>query len=213
MNDAIIVQQGSGLYADMLDITHGLHRKYAERHDMDFLSAYRESSPAMEMGWSRWHLLRWALSSYQFVFWLDADCAIVGDDNLRDACMADISMMWGQVGGEPAHYNSGAMYMRGTDNMQALAGRMIDYSPVARLESFTGPWHGENGRVTCDQYTLNEMCRSQRWGPLFAHADDCWNSMPHYNPVDNPVVLAWHGLPVWDKLTAMRTASQKWNRP
>jgi len=209
MNNAVIVQQADSGFIAMLNLTAELHQAYAKRHRMDLVTAIVDSAPNHVMGWSRWPLLEWALWRYEYVFWIDADAAIVGDDDLRMASAADIGLTWGGTQGEPPHHNVGVMYLRSAPGVHYLAQKLIAETPSETPESMFGPWHGPVGRRVCDQALINELAQVDPWKLLFGTVGTRWNSIECCSRVANPVVMAWHGTPAGEKLSAMERAKQR----
>jgi len=191
-HDALILQQASWAYAPLLDITANLHARYAQRHGMAFLAlrgrVLDESTP---LGFDKLALMRRMIASrYRHIFWVDADAAIVGDRDLREA------LKWGEVGmarhpGPPEHFNCGVICIRNTDGARAFLDEAMARRPGGP------PWF--------EQQILNDLAAAEPWTGIFERLDDRWNSTVNANEVDEPVIMGWHGAgDVWEKAAWMR---------
>ena len=124
LKDAVILQQGwpeAGPFADMMRLTYQRHAAYAMAHGMEYWAVNGFLKPDLwPGGWGKIWLLRLMLEQgYKHVFWIDADAAIVSDDDLREglpegaligACehYAD----WFPQYDIPRHYNVGVLFLR-----------------------------------------------------------------------------------------------------
>jgi hypothetical protein len=191
MTDAIIVQQASrGVWQRQLDVTAELHDAYAATHKMDLLRAVRQLER-----WNRWQLVQWALEHYAYVFWIDSDAAIVGQEDLRDAVQdAPIGMVWGQDrrGAEPLTCNNGVMHLRSTAEVQAWAAEVMAHEPDVTTD-FSVTWWSPAGQILYDAWITLALADDPRWRALYGRLPARWNSIAGVSEVPEPVVMAWHG--------------------
>ena len=175
---AVLVQCASSNQRCLLDLTEPRHRALCAKYGIEY---YRWDAPfAMSPYWNKWPVIRSRLSEHDLVIYLYADTLWERDVDLRQA------LRWGEIGmcanyGGPhqveRHFNAGAIWMRGSMAVQRLADE----------------WRREpdEGHSWGDQYSLNKVLKRRGYQGLEV-LDDQWNSSP-CNPVERPVVHAWHG--------------------
>jgi len=196
MNDAIIIQQvfSNSECAEMLKLTAGRNVDYCLRHKIDFsLNISDIQNKYQFMGdWPKVWLVNKALKSgYKYVFWLDADSAIVDpSQDLRSATDEGIGACW-HVNSLYDHWNTGVMYFVNSKRVLEFMESWIAQEPSEY------PWY--------EQTIYNEMARDKKWEDVCKTVDDKWNATPGHNWVDNPVVKGWHGYGSANKkLAAMK---------
>jgi hypothetical protein len=192
MPDAILIQAASWEYAPLLDITAKRHADYAQKHGMSFecLRGRWLDGSAGVLGWDKLVLIQQALrAGFEHVFWIDADAAIVGDEDLRGALThGTLGMV--QHPGPPIHFNCGVMMMRNTQRLGTFLEAVLSYCPGI------APWWEQN--------VLNDLITSEKWF-AFERLDDRWNSTFGVNESDHPVVVGWHGAgDVFERAALMR---------
>jgi hypothetical protein len=209
-NNAVIIQHVytkteffGDAFVDMLRLTILRHMTYANGHDMDYWSFQGglEKDHKMEAGaWAKIDLMKMAFEQgYEYVFWIDADAAIVDfNTDLRDA-VKDIDI--GACAHDPAkseylkslnvpkHVNVGVMYLRNTEN----AKKFVD----EWLASYPGiPRWAEQG-------SFNLLM--EKYPDIVTVIDDKWNATVNVNMVEKPVVKGYHGvMPLINRFGLMR---------
>ena len=179
----LLIQQASGPYTDMLDITGEHHGAYAARHRFDFLELHGDVQFERSPQWNKIRLILMAFNlGYEFIVWLDADTLIV--DPAR--CFAEglppgppigmcrHTMPWRN---QPWHYNSGVMLIRN----EALSRQFFE--DVWRAGPVDHPWQ--------EQVRILEQCDLEPGAVQMLDAR--WNCTLGINSSPNPVVLGWHG--------------------
>lgn len=212
INDAVILQQvyantfGSlkipaAVFNNMLRMTYLRHSAYAIAHHMDYYNIQGDYAPDMlsEAGsWAKVAMIDDSLKKgYQYVFWIDADAAIVDfETDLRDAVK---DCEWGACEHDPAkskwlaslkidkHINVGVMYIKNTPG----ACKFIEMWRSA----YPGPprW--------AEQGAFNKLL--VEYPGIVKVIDDKWNSTVRVSEVPKPVVCGWHGIPYADRYRLM----------
>jgi len=213
INDACILQHvyantfGSlgipaSAFNNMLRMTYLRHSAYAVNHHMDYYNIQGDTHPEMlsEAGdWAKVGLIYEALEKgYEYVFWIDADAGIVDMDvDLREAVK---DCEWGACVHDPAkskflqqakidkHINVGCMYLRNTPATKAFTEMWLNTYPGVNR------W--------AEQGSFNQMVKE--YPDIVTVIDDKWNATVNVNMVKNPVVMAWHGLPLSERYRQMR---------
>ena len=205
-NTALLVQQGCGPYERLLDESEAHHAAYAQAHGMDYWPV-RERFTFDESRHPNWDclalLIQAANAGYEWVFWLDAD-AVVWDTgaDLRDALPAGKSLGMvcedrsadrqaeGPHAGEP-FFNAGAMYLHVSDDLRWMLA-------AAWLRHPHGSGQYEQGAINLGLSALGDA-----FLPLAAD----WNWCPRiFSPSPRPVVLAFHGEGLDERLSHVRAA-------
>ena len=188
-NSSVIV--GDNAFGDMLRLSYQRHAAYACAHAMDFWcfqGGVHTEMPGEAGAWAKIWLMKDALKDYEYVFWIDADAAIMDfETDLRDA-VKDINI--GACIHDPAkseylrqfgidkHINVGVMYLRNTDLTKQFVDKWI--------ASYPGPvrW--------ADQGAFNNLIVEMP--DAVSVIDDKWNATVNVSMVDKPVVMGWHGI-------------------
>jgi hypothetical protein len=180
MRDAILLQQASPEQAILLDLTGKRHLAYAERHGIAYWTVGKrmiDENGAIYAGWDKFVLIRQALGrGYEHVFWIDADAAVVGDVDLREA-RTDGCLGMVEHPGPPVHFNCGVMLMRNTAQLREFLRAVWERRPGEH------PWY--------EQTIMNEMI-TDGW-PGFEQLDLRWNSTFGIAEAQGPVIVGWHG--------------------
>jgi hypothetical protein len=186
MRDAILLQQASEEQAVLLALTAELHRAYVERHGMAFWTVVRRmvNDYSIYAGWDKFVLIQQALRrGYEHVFWIDADAAVVGDVDLREALTTGCLGMV-EHPGPPVHFNCGIILMRNRRDGRSSATPLQEFvREVWERRPGEHPWY--------EQTIMNEMI-ADGW-PGFEQLDLRWNSTFGIAEADEPVIVGWHG--------------------
>jgi ADP-heptose:LPS heptosyltransferase len=180
---AVVIQQASGIYTRMLDLTGDRHSTYAAKHDLTFWSVRGDVQFDRPPVWNKVLLIQMALrAGFEFVVWLDADTLIVRPEvDVRAALPygPPIGMCRNPLplGNQPWHYNAGVIFVRNTTESRAFFDAVWNGGPVAH------PWQ--------EQARMNEL--SHKFTDTIQPVDGRWNSTKGVNPAPDPVILAWHG--------------------
>jgi hypothetical protein len=189
-SDCVLIQQASGPYKALLVLTVQRHLAYCEMMDMDYWPIFGEARAAYHRTlphFDRVSLIRTALEAgYKGVIWLDADCVILGTDDMREAIPErGIGALWCESEwSDPEQYNhwcTGALYFHNSKT----------------VEDFVSSWicceHVEHGWQ--DQHAFNGIVRNMYTNivkPISRH----WHTiLPDFPPEDDrvPQVVAFHG--------------------
>jgi hypothetical protein len=215
-NDAILIQtcfstnprgeygHYAGTFYDMLRLVYPRHSAYARAHQMDYWHIMSDVHPEMEHGaWPKiWLMLDALEAGYQYVAYLDTDAVVWNMDcDLRDAlpegaligaCVHDPEKSaYLRACEVPRHHNVGVLYARNDPlTVQFLRDWLAAYPAPDRWQ---------------EQGVFNNLIEDERYAPYVATLDDTWNATVNVNMVNQPNVLAWHGImPVEKRLDVMR---------
>src|SRR5665213_4250645 len=73
----IFIQQGSGEFCGLLDITRQRHAEYARQHGLDYRSIWESLETGRHANWDCLKLIEAAFDEgYNFVLWMDADAMV-----------------------------------------------------------------------------------------------------------------------------------------
>lgn len=183
-NGVILIQQGSGVYARMLDFSGPKHSSYCERHGMTFWSVRGDVQRERSPHWNKIVLIRQALDSgVEHVIWLDADTLVVDAENdirrsLPNGSPIGMCRHPFPFNGREGHFNSGMIVIRNCEES---------------CEFFEEVWNrGPIDHVWQEQVRINEVASLHpEWVEII---DDRWNSTYGVNESSSPVVKAWHGM-------------------
>lgn len=187
-SDCVLIQQASGDHKRLLALTQHLHNQYCERHQIDYWCFY---GCPVDIGdrapnWPRVKLMQQAQAAgYTFIVWLDADCLIVGDADLREACARPgFNMTWHDMSawkqeGIYDHWSTGAVYIKSYKSLAVDLDAWWDRS--------------DEGHGWADQNAFNLVARDMAIRAPHS-IDPKWNSIhPHFLSPE-PAVMAWHGF-------------------
>ena len=212
INNAVIIQQvyantfgslkiPSAVFNNMLRMTYLRHSAYAIAHKMDYWNINGDYAPEMlsEAGsWAKVAMIDDCLKKgYEYVFWIDADAAIVdfGTD-LRDAVK---DCEWGACEHDPEksawlkqnnvqkHINVGVMYIKSTPGTKKF------------VELWRGAYPGPPRWA--EQGAFNKLM--EEYPGVVKVIDDKWNSTVKVSEVPNPVVMGYHGIPYGERYKMM----------
>lgn len=200
-NSSIVI--GDNAFGDMLRLSYQRHAAYASAHAMDYWNFYggvHPEHPGEAGAWAKIHLMQMALKDYEYVFWIDADAAIMdfGTD-LRDS-VKDINIgacehnpeksPFLKQAGIAKHINVGVMYLRNTEVTKTFIDKWIaSYPGVVR-------W--------AEQGAFNNLMVEMP--DAVSVIDDKWNATVNVNMVQKPVVMAWHEvMPAVNRFLQMKS--------
>ncbi len=197
--DAVIIQNACENSQPLLDLTLNIHREYCIRHDFDYWPIFGRFMPdnlGKEGVWEKTYLIRLALEAgYEKVIFLDCDCLIVTDEDLREACPPNaIGCTWhaskdGWKSADPEgkynlydHFNIGAMYISNCEDVRR----------------FVEEWWNTNPGTHCWSGQHAFMLAGGNWGMsddrgCLAKIDTRYNSTFPEQMSEQPAVMAWHG--------------------
>ena len=179
----LLIQQGSGIYSEMLELTHHHHAQYAKKHGFDFWSIRGDVQKELHPAWNKIRLIQMGLAAgFEFIVWLDADTLILRPEvdffealaNERPIGMCRHPLPFYD---QPWHYNSGVMFIRNTEATRIFFHRVWVEGPLPH------PWE--------EQARINALALNSP--ELIQQVPDIWNSTAGANEVKNAVVQAWHG--------------------
>lgn len=177
---SLLVQMATGEHLYLLSLTRDHHRRYAERHGMDYWCIAGNPTGGKRASWGKIPLLLAGISlGYESVIWLDADAVIVRPEiNLGELGRGGIGMVRHP---NPEHWNAGFIVAHATPLVERLLQR-IDASP-------------ENDSAWMEQVVVNELSRNPEFAGIFRSLDLKFNTVPGVFDVQSPVIVAGHGLP------------------
>lgn len=193
-SDCVIIQQASGDYIPLLQLTVSRHLSYCQMHEMDYWPIFGEARPAtiehfanQMPHYDRVFLINQALEAgYEKVIWLDADCVILGNEDMRAGVPRyGIGALWCEAQwGDPEQYDhfcTGALYV-------AECG--------AKVFLATWLYTDEKKHGWVDQHPFNLLTREERFKDVVKPISRHWHAiMPNFLPEDEsvPQVVAFHG--------------------
>jgi hypothetical protein len=193
--EAVLIQWADGaVYREMLAASNARHTEYARQHGFDFWSVSNNVA-GVRLQWQKFALLLKAFSQgYKFAVYLDADCLIVDTvADLREALAPDgeLGMVFGQApGGEPPHFNVGAIFARNVPPVVDLFERMLNRQPK---QDKGGVWWDNPDN---EQFILNALLKEPEFEVLCKPLASVWNFVQGVSSSASvPIVLAWHGVP------------------
>jgi len=201
LKDSVILQQAwqIGPFADMLRLTYQRTAAYAWAHGMEYIAWAGSLKPEMwPGGWGKIWLMRLMLDQgYKHVFWIDTDAAIANMEcDLRDglpegkligACEHWAESWFPQLD-IPRHYNVGVLFLRNDPRTKAF------------LDDWISRYPGHQRWL--EQGSFNEMVTGE-YTDIFHPLDATWNATYNVNEVEQPNIMAWHGVMPESKRFAM----------
>ena len=205
-----LFQSGAEVYWPHLDLAASLHSAYAKRHGMEYF-CYRGPftvspwvaseilQPTFDTVWKQWALMLKLVRDKNtgWVFWVDADAIIVGDEDPRSV-MEDylVGMAWYPKNrGHIAHYHRGVMLLRACEQMGDLLEHVLEDGPG------THQYY--------DQGILNKYLAEPQWERKIKTLPLKWNSAVKLNGPEECVIRAWHGMGDIDKRFLMMQAEMR----
>jgi hypothetical protein len=191
MKDAVIVQQVYKYQVDdyrpMLELIRPVHKAYAEKWNMDYLTVIGPVKPEwsiLDGGWAKLILIRdMLLKGYEYVFWIDADALIVDfETDLRTGCPDGLGAVEHTIA-PGKHLNVGVMFVRNSDKVKTFFEEWISHYPGEKVF----PW--------MEQGELHKMKSDPKWDGVVHQIDAKWNScLAGGNQVSKPVIEGFHGM-------------------
>jgi len=186
-----LFQAGTKAYGPHLDLVSSLHGSYAKLHGLEY-TVYRGPYPA-----SPWpgglssdlqpdgSILMLDLvrdKNTGWVFWVDSDAMIVGNEDPRSVMSGYlVGMAWYPKNAKHAgHLHRGSFFLRACDQVAGLLERVLREGP--------GP------RPHWDQGLLNKYLAEPQWKGKFKTLPIEWNSAVKHNDPVECVIRAWHGM-------------------
>ncbi len=181
--NAVLIQQASGDYLKMLELTAAWHAAYARRHGLRYWNVRGKLQRQRPAHWDKVLLIQEALQmGLDPIVWLDADTLIVRPEEsvvsaLRDGPpIAMCAHPW-EWNGRPWHYNSGVMVIRNTPLAWTFFEEVWQAGPVDH------PWQ--------EQIRILEVAEKIPGTAQRLH--DRWNSTVGVTDCADAVIKAWHG--------------------
>jgi len=180
-----LVQHASGDHIRLLDIGRDRHAEYAKRHGLGYRATTGRKGARLHAMWDKELAILDALherADGAIVVWLDADCLIVGDEDLRTALPDGMDV--GMVRNTWGHLNAGAIWLRNSVATRALISAVYARGPM--------PPYGLNE----DQPRLNSELRYAGLLAKTAILDSRWNDYASSasRPTPPTQVRGWHNL-------------------
>jgi len=177
-----LLQQGREDYWPHLNLVAPLHRAYAKRHGMKYVSYRGVVIP--EWRWGGWDHIPLILAlvgreDAGWVFWLDADTLIVGDADPRDV-MDGYLVGMARHPGPPEHYNTGVKFLKACKEVGDLLQRVLDSGPGVH------PWYEQN--------FMNQYLAEPQWAGKIKTLPNEWNSTVVLGHPEQCIIRAWHGF-------------------
>ncbi|MFA5208295.1 MAG: putative nucleotide-diphospho-sugar transferase [Candidatus Paceibacterota bacterium] len=185
----------------MLRLTFQRHAAYAMSHKMDYQCYIGDYALDKGVLTGAWHKIKMIIDAlergYEYVFWLDTDTAIVGDEDLRNAftdkfigCCEHKSDKFPKEWQVPTHLNVGVVFVKNGKGVLDFMRKWWD--------SFPGD------KRWMEQGSFNELVKES---DLIFKLDDRFNATVNVNEVEKPVILGWHGIQPASKRFSMMKAT------
>jgi hypothetical protein len=168
----------------MLKITARRHADYCARHQITYWALAGDVQFCRSPHWNKIALIQRALQQgFDTVGWLDADTLVIREsEDIRGALLpgAPLGMTIHPSPGLPGnnHFNTGVMVMRNTPETRAFFDAVWEQGPVANHS-----WH-EQARI---------LDLLEKFPGLVQALDPRWNATHGLDPVEVPIIKAWHG--------------------
>jgi len=197
-HDCCLIQIACGDQSCLMELTMRRHAEYCARHEIDYrLTIGEQTTQACFI--EKWFeaIMGAVEEGYSHVVFLDADCFIVADRDLREGCpKRGIGLTWHDNPNWKDdrlydHFNIGALYIT---NGAAVRKRLREWrSQWSRGDYALHPWG--------HQHLFNKS-----YSDVAVKISHAWNSTPYY-PDPAPFVMAWHGYgDMAQRYDAMREA-------
>jgi hypothetical protein len=191
----IVVQQASGLHADLLRLVEHWHRAYCERHGYEYRVIYGQLQNRRSGHWCKVVALIEILRTCEagtIVIWLDADTIIEQPGDAIAGAMpegVDVGMVPNRFG----ELNAGAIWIRAS----AAALTWLE-----RVEKLGNTPHGSK----LEQSRMKLELASS--GLNVAELPSCWNAYKWTRDrvVEPAIIRAWHACPMCQRWHRMRTS-------
>lgn len=154
----------------------------------------QRACPQLHPHWEKQLCILQAISctnAEDLLVWLDADALILKDMCFSEALgHADMAMVRYPKFGHP---NSGVVVMRNRPIVRQFWKTVFERGPL-----------GDGHQIPRDEMRMEEVL-VELWATLHCKVLDArWNACWIWDAVPAPVVRAWHGLPMVEKIFAMR---------
>lgn len=175
-----LLQQGRSIYWDCLDLTEQIHRNFARRYGLTFISHRGAVLPDWYGTWDSVPLMLDLVQREDtgLVLWLDADTLIVGDADPREIlgeCLIGMS----RHPGPPEHYNCGVLFLKACGQVSSLLQRILNNGPGEPT------WY--------QQAIINELLTEPQWSGKIKTLPHEWNSTVVLRHPEQCIIRAWHG--------------------
>ncbi len=180
---AVILQLATGAHRELLALTREHHRRYADKHGLEYLCVEHNPAAPKRAGWGKIRMILSALEmGFDRIVWLDADAVIVDENvDLSSLVPAGIGMVRHPNGdGKGRHWNSGVMIVKASDAVRQFL-ESVDREP-------------ENDSPWMEQLPINTLA-SDNSSAILVELPAALNSTPGAVVADEPVIAAAHGLP------------------
>jgi hypothetical protein len=167
---AIIIQTAWGKYQKMLDLTKSATNSYCHSHKINHTSY---SGQFLDGYFDKPYLIRKNLTLFDLIVWLDTDCFIARDVDLREVPIKEDEIGVCHYETPVPHHNTGVVYVRPGERVNKLIGKWLAGYPCE------DKWK--------DQRVFNDIANE-----CVVTIPDEWNSC-HINPVENPIIKSFHG--------------------
>jgi len=170
-------------YSPMLDLTEDIHRDFAKRHNLTYVS---KRGRVMEEYPAIFDAIPFTLSYLKkpdagLVIWLDSDTLVVKDSDPH-AVLGNHLVGMSRHRGPPAeHYNAGVMFLKACEEVIALFQRVVDNGPGVY------PWYQED--------FINKYLNEPQWDGKILTLSHEWNSTVILGHPEKCFIRAWHGYP------------------
>ena len=175
-----LLQQARAPYWDCLNVSQELHHAYARAHDLIYVVRKGPILPDWTGHWDAIPLMLEMMqpSQTRWIFWVDADALIVGNEDIRQALPEDAELGMCRHPGPPDHWNCGVLCIRNTPSTRAWLRAIIAEGPGVYP-------HYQQG-------IMNDLLEQRAWRGMCARLDDRWNSTVVLNGPEDCVIRAWH---------------------
>lgn len=187
----VLIQMASGLHVELLELTQEHHRRYAQRHGMDYWCIAGQPVREKRAGWGKVPLLIAAMElGYETAIWLDADAVIVRPEfDLSRLVDHGIGMVRHP---SPPHWNTGLIVAKaGLDAFRFW--QDVNAAP-------------ENDSAWMEQEAANALAKDPGNMGIVHSLDLRFNSVPGYAVANEPVIVAGHGLPMERRMQLLKTS-------
>ena len=188
-----LFQAGTKAYGPHLDLVSSLHGSYAKLHGLEY-TVYRGPYPVSpwkdpgrigsDQGHKQYVLILELLRKEDtgWVFWVDSDAMIVGNEDPRLVMDGHlVGMAWYPKNAKHAgHFHRGSFFLKAHPQVVELIERILREGP--------GP------RPHWDQGLLNKYLAEPQWKGKFKTLPIEWNSAVKHNDPEECVIRAWHGM-------------------
>jgi len=189
-----LVQCARNEHERLLRLCEPIHQEYADRHSLTYIPSYGPVAPSK--WWGGWDSIILTLDlmkkDARWVFAIDSDTLIVGDNDPRDVMGNYLIGM--TVHPNPTHYNTGVIFVKSHERIISFYEKILTQAPGEY------PWFEQ----TCINNSINELQEDNLVKVLPVE----WNSTVVLSHPEDCVIRAWHAFGgfggVQSRLDAMR---------